>query len=54
MADLLWMRQNGMETAVVRLARQGIPIIGICGGYQMLGSICTIPKASSMAGACTA
>ncbi|MEG7531456.1 MAG: cobyric acid synthase [Hungatella sp.] len=36
-ADLLWMRQNGLEAAVQKLAAKDIPIFGICGGYQMLG-----------------
>ena len=34
--DLKWMRQNGMEAAVKKMAGQ-VPIFGICGGYQMLG-----------------
>ena len=37
MGDLLHIRQNGLEAAVVRLAGRGIPVMGICGGYQMLG-----------------
>lgn len=37
MADLLWMRQNGFEAAILKLAAKGTPIFGICGGYQMLG-----------------
>lgn len=37
MDDLLWMRQNGLETAVKRRAASGTPVLGICGGYQMLG-----------------
>ncbi|MDR0567903.1 MAG: cobyric acid synthase [Spirochaetaceae bacterium] len=37
MADLLWLRQNGLETAVKALAAEGIPLFGVCGGYQMLG-----------------
>ena len=37
MGDLLWMRQNGLETAILRLAATGTMILGICGGYQMLG-----------------
>jgi adenosylcobyric acid synthase len=37
MADLAWMRQNGLETALKRLAKAGVPLVGICGGYQMLG-----------------
>lgn len=36
MGDLKWMRQNGLETAVKKLA-EDIPVFGICGGYQMLG-----------------
>ena len=37
MADLKWLRQNGMEASVLKLAANGTPIVGICGGYQMLG-----------------
>lgn len=36
-ADLEWMRSNGIADAVVSKRRKGTPIIGICGGYQMLG-----------------
>lgn len=36
-ADLLWMRQNGLEAAILKLADRQVPIWGICGGYQMLG-----------------
>ena len=35
--DLLWMRQNGLEAAVLKLAAEGTAVAGICGGYQMLG-----------------
>lgn len=38
MADLKWMRQNGLEAEVKKLSRQ-IPVFGICGGYQMLGTV---------------
>ena len=37
MADLLWLRQNGLEAAIQKLAARGLPILGVCGGYQMLG-----------------
>lgn len=37
MGDLLWMRQNGLEAAVLKAAANGTVVFGICGGYQMLG-----------------
>lgn len=37
MEDLLWMRQNGLEAAILKAAAQGKVIFGVCGGYQMLG-----------------
>lgn len=39
--DLLWLRQCGLEAAVLKLASADIPIMGICGGYQMLGMTLT-------------
>lgn len=35
--DLLWLQSSGLAGKVVSLVKQGIPVIGICGGYQMLG-----------------
>lgn len=35
--DLLWMRQNGLEAAILKQAAAGKTIVGVCGGYQMLG-----------------
>ena len=37
MADLLWLRQSGLETAIQQLASRDAPVLGVCGGYQMLG-----------------
>jgi len=36
-SDLKWLRENGLEAAILRLASEGVIIFGICGGYQMLG-----------------
>ncbi len=36
-SDLLFLRQNGIEECVKLAVNKGIPLIGICGGYQMLG-----------------
>ncbi|WP_206795442.1 cobyric acid synthase [Amycolatopsis sp. MtRt-6] len=36
-ADLGWMRDRGVDRAIVDAAADGRPILGICGGLQMLG-----------------
>ncbi|TWS17858.1 cobyric acid synthase [Tsukamurella asaccharolytica] len=35
--DLAWLRERGLADALVRRAAAGGPIVGICGGFQMLG-----------------
>jgi len=35
-SDLLWMRERGFEKAIMEMKGK-VPIIGICGGYQMMG-----------------
>jgi len=42
--DLDWLRKTGLADAVVNLARSGVPVIGICGGFQMLGQAISDPE----------
>jgi len=35
-ADLAWLRDRGLADAVTERARAGRPVLGICGGYQMM------------------
>ena len=44
MADLRWLRESGLEALIIRKARKGTPILGVCGGYQMLGLKLTDPN----------
>ncbi|MBU1236390.1 MAG: cobyric acid synthase [Gammaproteobacteria bacterium] len=37
-ADLVWLRVQGHETTIKRHLRYGGKLIGLCGGYQMLGT----------------
>jgi len=36
-ADLVWLRERGFEPWLRKRAERAAPILGICGGYQMLG-----------------
>jgi adenosylcobyric acid synthase len=37
-ADLAWLREHGHEATIKRHLRYGGKLIGLCGGYQMLGT----------------
>jgi adenosylcobyric acid synthase len=37
LADLRWLRANGLADAIIAAAQRGVLIIGVCGGFQMLG-----------------
>ena len=43
-ADLRWLRQCGLETAVQKAAAMGTPVFGVCGGYQMMGRTIADPE----------
>ena len=48
LSDLAWLRKHGLDQAIQIAARQGVPILGICGGFQMLGQ--TLNDATGIAG----
>ncbi len=50
LSDLLWLRQSGLEAAVCKLAHRGTPVLGICGGYQMLGETLADPHGTEEGG----
>jgi adenosylcobyric acid synthase len=37
-ADLAWLRERGLAAAVTARVARGGPVLGICGGFQMLAS----------------
>ena len=43
MADLVYLKSRGLAQEIVNRVRRGTPIIGICGGYQMLGRVILDP-----------
>ena len=49
-ADLLWLRQSGLEVGILKEAARGCVIFGICGGYQMLGTSISDPQGVEAAG----
>ncbi|SEN12356.1 cobyric acid synthase [Lihuaxuella thermophila] len=45
MEDLVWLKKTGLAGEILKLRRQGSSVVGICGGYQMLGEKLTDPDA---------
>lgn len=43
-ADLAWLRQVGLDRAVLEVAARGGMVVGLCGGYQMLGRVIRDPE----------
>ncbi|WP_188939593.1 cobyric acid synthase [Nakamurella endophytica] len=45
LGDLAWLRRRGLADEVVAAAGRGVPVLGICGGYQMLARRIDDPEA---------
>ena len=43
-ADLEWLRSSGLAEGVLQFAGQGGAVVGVCGGYQMLGTALYDPQ----------
>jgi adenosylcobyric acid synthase len=44
MADLTWLRERGMDRLIQQLEGEGVAVVGICGGLQMLGATIRDPE----------
>ena len=49
-ADLRWLRDRGLEAAILKEAAGGTLVFGVCGGYQMLGRSVSDPEGVEAAG----
>ena len=52
MDDLRWLRESGLEPLVQKLASRGTPVLGVCGGYQMLGEELSDPAGEESGAPC--
>lgn len=43
LSDLRFLRESGLEARIKQAAARGVPIVGICGGYQLLGKSISDP-----------
>ena len=50
MADLKWLRETGLAVLIQRKSQAGTPVLGVCGGYQMLGQRISDPQGVEFAG----
>lgn len=47
--DLMYLKNSGLDEQIIRLYRRGKRIVGICGGYQILGKTIKDPHATESA-----
>ena len=50
LADLAWLKKRGFDDGIRWLARTGTAVVGICGGFQILGETIDNPKGVEGAG----
>ncbi|MBP2389552.1 cobyric acid synthase [Aeromicrobium fastidiosum] len=43
-SDLGWLRSRGLDRVILDHAAAGRPVLGICGGFQMLGGVISDPE----------
>ncbi|MEW6518504.1 MAG: cobyric acid synthase [Thermodesulfobacteriota bacterium] len=53
-ADLSWLQESGLAAGVAALRQRNTPVIGICGGFQMLGRLISDPHGLESAHKCLA
>lgn len=44
LSDLRWLRAQGLDQVILRLRAKGSSVVGVCGGYQMLGERLSDPS----------
>lgn len=37
LGDLAWLERSGLADGIRRLAAEGVPVVGLCGGFQIMG-----------------
>lgn len=49
-SDMKWLRESGFENLIKKKSAEGVPVFGICGGYQMLGRKISDPENTECGG----
>ena len=52
-ADRKWLHETGLDAAILAYAKRGLPVFGICGGYQILGETISDPDNTECGGTVT-